>query len=115
MEEFNIHLTGDLHAITVANNLVAAQLDARIYHEATQKDDALYNRLVPEIKGTRKFSDIQLRRLKKLGITKTNPNELTAEEKTRFARLDIDPKSVTLKRGLLQLKHVPMYYYYNFL
>ncbi|XP_063919636.1 C-1-tetrahydrofolate synthase, cytoplasmic isoform X1 [Zophobas morio] len=100
MEEFNIHLTGDLHAITVANNLVAAQLDARIYHEATQKDDALYNRLVPEIKGTRKFSDIQLRRLKKLGITKTNPNELTAEEKTRFARLDIDPKSVTLKRVL---------------
>lgn len=26
MEEFNLHLTGDLHAITAANNLVAAQV-----------------------------------------------------------------------------------------
>uniref|UniRef100_A0AAY5EVE5 formate--tetrahydrofolate ligase n=1 Tax=Electrophorus electricus TaxID=8005 RepID=A0AAY5EVE5_ELEEL len=38
MEEFNLHLTGDIHAITAANNLVAAAVDARILHEATQSD-----------------------------------------------------------------------------
>jgi hypothetical protein len=26
MEEFNLHLTGDIHAITAANNLLAAQV-----------------------------------------------------------------------------------------
>jgi len=33
MEEFNLHLTGDIHAVTAAHNLGAAGLDARIYHE----------------------------------------------------------------------------------
>jgi methylenetetrahydrofolate dehydrogenase (NADP+)/methenyltetrahydrofolate cyclohydrolase/formyltetrahydrofolate synthetase len=28
MEEFNLHLTGDIHAITAANNLLAAAIDA---------------------------------------------------------------------------------------
>ena len=40
MEEFNLHLTGDIHAITAANNLLAAQIDARIFHEKTQTDKA---------------------------------------------------------------------------
>ena len=38
MEEFNLHLTGDLHAITASNNLLAAAIDARILHETTQSD-----------------------------------------------------------------------------
>ena len=38
MEEFNLHLTGDIHAITAANNLLAAQIDTRIFHEKTQTD-----------------------------------------------------------------------------
>ena len=64
MDEFNLHLTGDIHAITAANNLVAAQLDARRFHEATQSDTALYGRLVPTSKsGQREFSNIQLARL----------------------------------------------------
>uniref|UniRef100_A0A8C0GY26 C-1-tetrahydrofolate synthase, cytoplasmic n=1 Tax=Chelonoidis abingdonii TaxID=106734 RepID=A0A8C0GY26_CHEAB len=63
MEEFNLHLTGDIHAITAANNLVAAAIDARMFHEQTQSDQALYTRLVPSISGVRKFSDIQIRRL----------------------------------------------------
>jgi len=33
MEDFNLHLTGDFHAITAAHNLIAAALDARLYHE----------------------------------------------------------------------------------
>jgi formate--tetrahydrofolate ligase len=32
MESFNLHLTGDIHAITAAHNLIAALLDAHIYH-----------------------------------------------------------------------------------
>ena len=38
MEEFNLHLTGDIHAITAANNLLAAQIEARMFHESTQTD-----------------------------------------------------------------------------
>jgi len=33
MEDFNLHLTGDMHAITAAHNLIAAALDARLMHE----------------------------------------------------------------------------------
>jgi formate--tetrahydrofolate ligase len=32
MENFNLHLTGDIHAITAAHNLIAAMLDSHIYH-----------------------------------------------------------------------------------
>ncbi|XP_047350755.1 C-1-tetrahydrofolate synthase, cytoplasmic isoform X4 [Vespa velutina] len=98
MEEFNLHLTGDIHAISAANNLLAAQIDARYFHESTQSDKALYDRLVPTIKGVRKFSKIQLRRLQKLGITKTDPNSLTEEEQRKFVRLDIDPHNITWTR-----------------
>ncbi|XP_035726163.1 C-1-tetrahydrofolate synthase, cytoplasmic-like isoform X2 [Vespa mandarinia] len=98
MEEFNLHLTGDIHAISAANNLLAAQIDARYFHESTQSDKALYDRLVPTMKGVRKFSKIQLRRLQKLGITKTDPNSLTEEEQHKFVRLDIDPHNITWTR-----------------
>ncbi|XP_077408256.1 C-1-tetrahydrofolate synthase, cytoplasmic [Vanacampus margaritifer] len=100
MEEFNLHLTGDIHAITASNNLVAAAIDARMFHEATQSDKALYSRLVPLSGGQRKFSPVQINRLKKLGIDKTDPTTLTEDEITRFARLDIDPSSVTWQRVL---------------
>lgn len=98
MEEFNLHLTGDIHAITAANNLVAAAIDARMFHESTQSDKALFNRLVPLNAGQRKFSPIQLDRLKRLGIEKSDPSTLTEEEITRFVRLDIDPDTITWQR-----------------
>lgn len=41
MDEFNLHLTGDMHAITVAHNLVAAAIDARWYHEGRLTDARL--------------------------------------------------------------------------
>ncbi|XP_030070636.1 C-1-tetrahydrofolate synthase, cytoplasmic [Microcaecilia unicolor] len=100
MEEFNLHLTGDIHAITAANNLVAAAIDARIFHELTQSDKALFNRLVPSNNGVKMFSDIQLRRLKRLGIEKTDPAALTEEEVNRFVRLDINPETITWQRVL---------------
>lgn len=99
MEDFNLHLTGDIHAVTAANNLLAAQLDARIFHEATQTDQALYDRLVPTLNGERKFSTIQLRRVKRLGIEKEDPSALSVEEISKFARLNIDPNRVVWQRG----------------
>ncbi|HNK64258.1 MAG TPA: formate--tetrahydrofolate ligase, partial [Anaerolineales bacterium] len=99
MEDFNLHLTGDIHAITASHNLVAAALDTRIMHEKEQDNEKLFNALCPaNKKGERRFSPTMLRRLKKLGIKKTNPNDLTPEERTRFARLDIDEKTVTWRR-----------------
>lgn len=32
MEDFNLHLTGDVHAISIAHNLLAAYIDNHIYH-----------------------------------------------------------------------------------
>jgi formate--tetrahydrofolate ligase len=32
MEEINLHFTGDIHAVTSANNLICAVLDAHIFH-----------------------------------------------------------------------------------
>nr|XP_013813110.1 PREDICTED: monofunctional C1-tetrahydrofolate synthase, mitochondrial [Apteryx mantelli mantelli] len=98
MEEFNLHLTGDIHAIIAANNLLAAAIDARILHENTQSDKALYNRLVPVVNGVRGFSAIQLARLRRLGINKTDPSTLTEEEISKFVRLDIDPSTITWQR-----------------
>ena len=99
MEDFNLHLTGDIHAITASHNLVAAALDARVMHEKMQDDEKLFNALCPvDKKGNRKFSPTMLRRLKKLGISKTNPNDLTPEERSRFSRLDIDEKTITWRR-----------------
>lgn len=99
MEDFNLHLTGDIHAITAANNLLAAAIDTRMFHEANATDEQLYDRLTPRSKdGFRKFSPVMLRRLRKLGINKTNPDDLTPEERSRFARLDIDPATITWRR-----------------
>ena len=99
MEDLNLHLTGDIHAITAANNLLAAAIDARLLHETAQTDDALFDRLCPPGKdGSRRFSPVMLRRLRKLGIRGTDPNGLTSEERSRFARLDIDPGTITWRR-----------------
>lgn len=55
MEELNLHLTGDIHAITAAHNLASAAIDARIYHEQrlgyelfTEKNDLPALRIDPE-------------------------------------------------------------------
>jgi len=101
MEDLNLHLTGDIHAITAANNLLAAAIDTRIFHESRQSNEALFKRLFPEDKnGNRFFARGMLNRLKKLGIDKTDPNELTKEECSRLVRLDIDPDTVTWMRGI---------------
>ncbi|CAB4486814.1 FTHFS-domain-containing protein [Rhizophagus irregularis] len=98
MDEFNLHLTGDIHAVVAANNLLAAAIDARMFHEKTQSDKALYSRLCPPKNGVRSFAPIMLKRLHKLGINKTNPDDLTSEEIQKLVRLDIDPDTITWQR-----------------
>ncbi|NLS79024.1 MAG: formate--tetrahydrofolate ligase [Chloroflexi bacterium] len=41
MEDFNLHLTGDIHAVSVSHNLLAAAIDARILHEDSMSDKGL--------------------------------------------------------------------------
>lgn len=56
------------------------------------------------------------RRLKKLGITKTDPDELTDEEKVKFARLDLDPEKVRTSPGktkyhAMKIKTTPHFFF----
>ena len=48
MEDFNLHLTGDIHAVGVSHNLLAAAIDARLMFEARYGDKRLA-RVCPEI------------------------------------------------------------------
>ena len=99
MEEFNLHLTGDIHAITAANNLMAAAIDARMFHESDATDEQLFNRLMPMDKsGKRHFTRGMVARLEKLGITASEPDELTEGERKKLCRLDIDPETITWRR-----------------
>ncbi|KAF5210699.1 mitochondrial C1- tetrahydrofolate synthase precursor [Clavispora lusitaniae] len=99
MDEFNMHLTGDIHAISAAQNLLCAAVDTRMFHEHTSKTiKGFYKRLVPSKNGVRQFTRQMTARLRRLGIDKSDPDSLTDEEIERFAKLDIDPDSVTIKR-----------------
>ncbi|EQC32578.1 formate-tetrahydrofolate ligase [Saprolegnia diclina VS20] len=102
MDEFNMHLTGDIHAITAATNLLAAAIDARIFHESQLTDETLYARLVSNkcAPSQPKFTPAMQRRLGKLGIRGNDPAELSTCDRARFARLDIDPSTLTIKRVL---------------
>ncbi len=44
MEDFNLHLTGDIHAVGAAHNLLAAAIDARLLHESNLSDKGLAKR-----------------------------------------------------------------------
>jgi methylenetetrahydrofolate dehydrogenase (NADP+)/methenyltetrahydrofolate cyclohydrolase/formyltetrahydrofolate synthetase len=59
---------------------------------------ALFTRLVTNKKGKREFAPLQYKRLKKLGIDKANPDDLTPEEAKRFSRLDVDPETIIWRR-----------------
>jgi len=80
MENFNLPPDRRHPRHHAANNLLAAAIDARMFHESEQDDVKLFNALCPPAKdGSRKFSPPMLKRLKKTGIDKTNPEDLTPE------------------------------------
>jgi methylenetetrahydrofolate dehydrogenase (NADP+)/methenyltetrahydrofolate cyclohydrolase/formyltetrahydrofolate synthetase len=94
MEDFNLHLTGDIHAVSAAHNLLAAAVDARIMHEDSMSDERLAKALCPGDK----FAPWMYARLNKLGIKADKPSDLSPEDRRRFFRLDIDPYSIMLNR-----------------
>lgn len=100
MDDFNLHLTGDIHAISAANNLLAAAIDTRVLHERNQTDEALFGRLCPlnPKDGSRRFGRNMFGRLRKLGITTNDPNQLSPEEISKFVRLDINPDTIQWNR-----------------
>ncbi len=99
MEDFNLHLTGDIHAITAAHNLVAAALDARILHEAAATDEQLFERIFPKDRhGRRPFPRSLRARCERLGLPARDPEYLSPEERRRVCRLDIDPATITWRR-----------------
>ena len=95
MEDFNLHLTGDIHAITAANNLMAAAIDARLLHERAQADD---DKLAKSMTANGQFTPSQRQRLAKLGLRAETLADMTTEDKRRMFRLDIDPRSITWQR-----------------
>jgi len=101
MEDLNLHLTGDIHAVTAANNLLAAALETRLFHENRQSDGALFRRLYPQDKnGVFHVGRGQLGRLKKLGIAPDQLGNLTEKQISELVRLDIDPEHIDWMRSI---------------
>src|SRR5574342_1427302 len=65
MEDFNLHLTGDIRAVSAANNLLAAAIDARILHERATPD---INKLAQALCPDGYIAPSIRKRMKRLGI-----------------------------------------------
>jgi methylenetetrahydrofolate dehydrogenase (NADP+)/methenyltetrahydrofolate cyclohydrolase/formyltetrahydrofolate synthetase len=94
MEDFNLHLTGDIHAVGAAHNLLAAAIDNRMAKEAAWSSDFLATALCPKDE----YTDSMRKRLAKLGIESTRPSDLSDADKDRMFRLNIDPYSIQWRR-----------------
>jgi len=94
MEDFNLHLTGDIHAVGAAHNLLAAAIDNRLAKEARWSTDYLAKALCPDDE----YTPSMRKRLEKLGIESEKPSDLGEEDKERMFRLNIDPDAIQWRR-----------------
>ncbi len=94
MEDFNLHLTGDIHAVGAAHNLLAAAIDNRLAKEARWSTSFLARALCPDDE----YTPSMRKRLEKLGIKSEKPSDLSDEDKERMFRLNIDPYSIQWRR-----------------
>ena len=94
MEDFNLHLTGDIHAVGAAHNLLAAAIDNRLTKEARWSTNFLAKALCPD----NEYTASMRMRLEKLGIQSEKPSDLSEEDKERMFRLDINPYSIQWRR-----------------
>jgi methylenetetrahydrofolate dehydrogenase (NADP+)/methenyltetrahydrofolate cyclohydrolase/formyltetrahydrofolate synthetase len=94
MEDFNLHLTGDIHAVGAAHNLLAAAIDNRMAKEARWSTNFMARALCPEDR----YTPSMRLRLQKLGIQSEHPADLSDKDKERMFRLDIDPYSIQWRR-----------------
>jgi formyltetrahydrofolate synthetase len=74
MDDLNLHLTGDIHAVGAAHNLLAAAADSRIYHESRASDKRLKRAglrrigLDPASVTLRRVVDVDDRALRRIGL-----------------------------------------------
>ncbi|MCK4449967.1 MAG: formate--tetrahydrofolate ligase, partial [Anaerolineae bacterium] len=94
MEDFNLHLTGDIHAVGAAHNLLAAAIDNRLAKEDRWSTSYLAKALCPDDE----YTPSMRKRLEKLGIESEKPSDLSDEDKERMFRLNIDPYSIQWRR-----------------
>jgi methylenetetrahydrofolate dehydrogenase (NADP+)/methenyltetrahydrofolate cyclohydrolase/formyltetrahydrofolate synthetase len=94
MEDFNLHLTGDIHAVGAAHNLLAAAIDNRLAKETKWSTDFLARALCPDDE----YTDSMRKRLEKLGIESEKPSDLSDADKERMFRLNIDPDAIQWRR-----------------
>jgi len=94
MEDFNLHLTGDIHAVGAAHNLLAAAIDNRLMKEARWSTDYLTRALCPDDE----YTPSMRKRLEKLGIESERPSDLSDEDRERMFRLHIDPDAIQWRR-----------------
>ncbi len=94
MEDFNLHLTGDIHAVGAAHNLLAAAINNRMAKEARWSTSFLAKALCPD----NEYTSSQRRRLEKLGIESEKPSDLSDDDKERMFRLNINPDAVQWRR-----------------
>jgi len=94
MEDFNLHLTGDIHAVGAAHNLLAAAIDNRLAKEAKWSTNFLARALCPDDE----YTPSMRKRLEKLGIKSEKPSDLSDDDKERMFRLNIDPYSIQWRR-----------------
>ncbi|MEN8098077.1 MAG: formate--tetrahydrofolate ligase [Chloroflexota bacterium] len=94
MEDFNLHLTGDIHAVGAAHNLLAAAIDNRMAKEVRWSTSFLAKALCPNDE----YTDSMRQRLDRLGIESERPSDLSDEDKEKMFRLNIDPQSIQWRR-----------------
>ena len=94
MEDFNLHLTGDIHAVGAAHNLLAAAINNRMAKEARWSTSFLAKALCPNDE----YTPSMRKRLEKLGIESEKSSDLSDENKERMFRLNINPDAVQWRR-----------------
>jgi len=94
MEDFNLHLTGDIHAVGAAHNLLAAAIDNRLSKEARWSANFMAKALCPDDT----YTPSMRKRLAKLGIQSEHPSDLSDKDRERMFKLDIDPYSIQWRR-----------------
>ena len=97
MENINLHFTGDFHAISAANNLLAALIDNHIYHgNALQFDTVSWRRCMD-------MNDRALRRVTLENDTHTGFDITVASEVMAIFCLATDLADLTRRFGRIQV------------
>lgn len=83
MDKINLHFTGDFHAVTSANNMIAALLDNYVYQR--RKEGPVFREIL-----WKRVVDVNDRELRRITTSSTGPDADTMSRNTGF---DITPAS----------------------